>query len=49
MIGTPEEIVERLDPMVEAGIDYFITYLPRIAYDPTPVERFATEVVPNVG
>ena len=49
MSGTPEEIVERLDPMVEAGIDYFITYLPRIAYDPTPVERFATEVVPNVG
>jgi F420-dependent oxidoreductase-like protein len=49
MIGTAGEIVERLDPMVEAGIDYFITYLPRIAYDPSPVERFAREVIPNVG
>jgi F420-dependent oxidoreductase-like protein len=48
MVGTPEEIVGRLDPMVEAGIDYFITYLPRVAYDPAPVERFATEVIPNV-
>jgi alkanesulfonate monooxygenase SsuD/methylene tetrahydromethanopterin reductase-like flavin-dependent oxidoreductase (luciferase family) len=49
MIGTAGEIVERLNPMVEAGVDYFITYLPRVAYDPTPVERFAREVIPNVG
>ena len=49
MVGTPEEIIERFDPMVEAGIDYFITYLPRVAYDPTPVERFARDVIPNVG
>jgi len=49
MVGTPEEIVERLHPMVEAGVDYFITYLPGVAYDPTPVERFAAEVIPNVG
>ena len=49
MVGTPGEIVERLHPMVEAGVDYFITYLPGVAYDPTPVERFATEVIPNVG
>jgi alkanesulfonate monooxygenase SsuD/methylene tetrahydromethanopterin reductase-like flavin-dependent oxidoreductase (luciferase family) len=49
MIGTAGEIVERLDPMVEAGIDYFITYLPRVAYDPTPVMRFAREVIPHVG
>ena len=34
-------------PMVEAGVDYFITYMPRVAYDPTPIERFAGEVVPN--
>ena len=49
MVGTPEEIVERLGPMVEAGVKYFITYLPRVAYDPKPVERFAREVIPNVG
>jgi alkanesulfonate monooxygenase SsuD/methylene tetrahydromethanopterin reductase-like flavin-dependent oxidoreductase (luciferase family) len=39
MVGTPEEIVERLHPMVEAGV----------AYDPAPVEKFAREVIPNVG
>jgi F420-dependent oxidoreductase-like protein len=49
MVGTPEEIVERLHPLVEAGVEYFITYLPDVAYDPTPVERFAKEVIPNVG
>jgi F420-dependent oxidoreductase-like protein len=49
MVGTPGEIVERLHPMVEAGVEYFITYLPRVAYDPAPVERFAREVIPNVG
>jgi F420-dependent oxidoreductase-like protein len=47
LIGTPEEISERLQPMTEVGVDYFITYLPRVAYDPTPVERFAREVIPN--
>ncbi len=47
MVGTPEQIVDRLRPMVEAGVDYFITYLPRVAYDPAPVERFAKEVSPN--
>ena len=49
MVGTSEEIVERLHPMVEAGVEYFITYLPRVACDPTPVERFAREVIPKVG
>jgi len=49
MVGTPGEIGERLTPMVEAGVEYFITYLPRVAYDPTPVERFAKEVIPTLG
>jgi alkanesulfonate monooxygenase SsuD/methylene tetrahydromethanopterin reductase-like flavin-dependent oxidoreductase (luciferase family) len=49
MVGTAEQIVERLNPMVEAGVQYFITYLPRVAYEPEMVERFAKEVVPNVG
>src|SRR5215211_344864 len=31
MVGTPGEIGERLNPMVEAGVEYFITYLPRVA------------------
>ncbi|HZY57501.1 MAG TPA: LLM class F420-dependent oxidoreductase [Rubrobacteraceae bacterium] len=47
MVGTADEISERLAPMVEAGVGYFITYLPRVAYDPAPVEHFAKEVIPN--
>src|SRR5215207_6211217 len=47
MVGTAEEISERLRPMVDAGVNYFITYLPRVAYEPAMVERFAREVVPN--
>jgi F420-dependent oxidoreductase-like protein len=47
MVGTAEEICERLQPRVDAGVNYFITYMPRVAYDPTPVQRFAKEVIPN--
>jgi F420-dependent oxidoreductase-like protein len=47
MVGTADEIVERLGPKVEAGVTYFIVYLPRVAYEPAMVERFAKEVVPN--
>lgn len=47
MIGTPEQICERLQPRVEAGVQYFIVYLPRVAYDQEMVRRFAKEVVPN--
>ncbi len=47
MVGTAEEISERLQPMVDAGVDYFIVYLPRVAYEPAMVERFAKEVVPE--
>ena len=47
MVGTAEEIVERLRPRVEAGVNYFIVYLPRVAYDPAMVERFAREIVPH--
>ena len=42
-------MIERLKPMADAGVNYFITYLPRVAHDPEMVERFAKEVVPNIG
>jgi len=47
MVCTPEEISERLQPMAEAGVGYFLIYLPRVAYDPAPVKHFAKEVIPN--
>ncbi len=36
IVGTPEEISERLEPMVEAGVDYFITYCPASPTTPLP-------------
>jgi alkanesulfonate monooxygenase SsuD/methylene tetrahydromethanopterin reductase-like flavin-dependent oxidoreductase (luciferase family) len=48
MVGTPGEISERLRPLVDAGVNYFIVYLPRVAYEPAMVERFAREVIPNL-
>jgi F420-dependent oxidoreductase-like protein len=47
MVGTAEEISERLQPRVDAGVDYFIVYMPRVAYEPAMVEHFAREVIPN--
>jgi F420-dependent oxidoreductase-like protein len=49
MVGTAEEIVERLRPRVEAGVNYFITYMPHVAYEPGMVERFAREVIPELS
>ena len=47
MVGTAEEIKERIRPIVEAGANYIITYLPRVAYEPERVERYAQEIIPE--
>ena len=47
MVGTAEEISERLQPRVDAGVEYFIVYLPHVAYEPERVNAFAEQVVPN--
>jgi pantothenate kinase len=39
-------IRERLEPVIEAGIDYFIVTIPREAYDHEAVRRFARDVIP---
>jgi len=35
-----------LQPVIAAGIDYVILYMPRVAYDQRPIEQFAREVMP---
>jgi alkanesulfonate monooxygenase SsuD/methylene tetrahydromethanopterin reductase-like flavin-dependent oxidoreductase (luciferase family) len=45
-VGTPEQVKERLQPYVDAGIDYFIVSIPRNAYDTALQDRFAREVAP---
>jgi F420-dependent oxidoreductase-like protein len=46
-VGTSQEIVELLRPVIDAGIDYVILYVPRVAYDHQPLQQFAREVLPQ--
>jgi F420-dependent oxidoreductase-like protein len=46
MAGTPEQLVERLSPWREAGLDYLIAYFSEAAFDTSGLELFAREVVP---
>ena len=46
-VGTSDEIAEKVRPVIDAGIDYFILYMPRIAYDHGPMQQFASEVIPQ--
>ena len=49
MIGTSEQIVERLQRRVDAGVNYLIVYMPGVAYDQSRLRLFAAEVVPYVA
>ena len=40
-VGTSDEIAEKVRPVIDAGIDDFILYMPRIAYDHGPMQQFA--------
>jgi alkanesulfonate monooxygenase SsuD/methylene tetrahydromethanopterin reductase-like flavin-dependent oxidoreductase (luciferase family) len=46
-VGTSEEIAEQLRPVIDAGIDYVIHYVLRVAYDHRPMQQFAREVIPQ--
>jgi alkanesulfonate monooxygenase SsuD/methylene tetrahydromethanopterin reductase-like flavin-dependent oxidoreductase (luciferase family) len=46
-VGTADEVSARIQAAVDAGADYFITYFPRVAYDHSPMLRFAAEVMPR--
>ncbi len=43
-VGTPEQVRERVGQLVDAGADYIIAYLPRVAYERERVAQFAEEV-----
>lgn len=48
VVGNAQEVAAKVQAAVDAGADYIITYFPRIAYDHTPMQRFATEIVPAI-
>ena len=46
-VAEPEAIRERVGQLREAGIDYLIVYLPRLAHDREQLRRFEEDVVPH--
>ncbi|GAA4945588.1 LLM class F420-dependent oxidoreductase [Actinoplanes utahensis] len=39
--------IAKLEKLVEAGANYVIVYIPRVAYDHEPLLRFAEEIIPQ--
>lgn len=48
-VGTPSQIVEQLQPYVEAGFDYFMISASGFPYDFTTLELLAHEVLPALN
>ncbi|WP_157007045.1 LLM class F420-dependent oxidoreductase [Agromyces laixinhei] len=46
LVGTPDDIVARLEERSRLGLGYAINYFPEAAYDRSGLELFASEVVP---
>ncbi|MDQ4113791.1 MAG: LLM class F420-dependent oxidoreductase [Actinomycetota bacterium] len=49
LVGTPEQIVERLKAMEELGMTYAITYFTDAAYDRSSIELFESQVIPELA
>ena len=47
VVGTSDQIAAHVQGMIDTGVNYVITYFPRIAYDQEPMHRFAEEVIPR--
>ncbi|MBC3191635.1 LLM class F420-dependent oxidoreductase [Pseudonocardia sp. C8] len=45
-VGTPEQVVENLSALRDAGMSYAVCYFPEAAYDRSGLEMFEREVVP---
>jgi F420-dependent oxidoreductase-like protein len=48
IVGAPEQVGERLRPLVHAGVNYFVVYFLRVAYELDQLQRFAQEVIPRL-
>ncbi|TDD46470.1 LLM class F420-dependent oxidoreductase [Kribbella antibiotica] len=45
-IASTPQIRARLEQLQEVGIQYVVIYIPGVAYDHEPLQRFATDVIP---
>ncbi|WP_020662191.1 LLM class F420-dependent oxidoreductase [Amycolatopsis benzoatilytica] len=48
LVGTPEQIVERLKGMEKLGMTYAITYFVDAAYDRSSIELYTNKVIPEL-
>ena len=46
LVGTPEQIVEKLTSLQDLGLGYAITYFLEAAYDRSGIELFESQVIP---
>jgi len=49
LVGTPEQVAERLRTFADAGMSYAITYFPESAYDTSGLELFEREVIAELS
>ncbi len=49
LVGTPEQIIQRLSELDALGMTYAITYFADAAYDRSSIELFAREVIPALS
>lgn len=45
MVGTANDFRRHIEQLIGVGVNYFILYFPRIAYDHAPMQQFADEVM----
>jgi F420-dependent oxidoreductase-like protein len=49
LVGTPEQLVERLTALRGLGLTYAICYFPEVAYDRSSLSLFTEEVIPALA
>jgi F420-dependent oxidoreductase-like protein len=49
LVGTPEQIIEKLKAVERLGMTYAITYFAQAAYDRADIDLFAREVIPALS
>jgi F420-dependent oxidoreductase-like protein len=49
LVADAVQVAAHLETLIEAGIDYFIIYIPGVAYDHEPLHRFESEVISQLS
>ena len=49
LVGTVEQVTEKLAALGELGLAYAITYFPEVAYDTSGIELFERKVIPALS